>query len=123
MKIQAAVAWEAGAELSIEEFDLDDPRDDEILVRVEAVGVCHTDDNARLGRLPVVGDTVTVNGGVFRVERMDGRRIDRNIEPDIAPAQTALPRSRALRHHSDTAPMPSFGVIYQEARGHACRNS
>ena len=54
MKIQAAVAWAAGAELSIEEFDLDDPRDDEILVRVEAVGVCHTDDNARLGRLPVV---------------------------------------------------------------------
>ena len=54
MKIQAAVAWEAGAELSIEEFDLDDPRDDEILVKNVAVGVCHTDDNARLGRLPVV---------------------------------------------------------------------
>jgi D-arabinose 1-dehydrogenase-like Zn-dependent alcohol dehydrogenase len=54
MKIQAAVAWEAGAELSIEEFDLDDPRDDEILVKIEAVGVCHTDDNARLGRLPVI---------------------------------------------------------------------
>lgn len=54
MKIQAAVAWEAGATLSIEEFDLDDPRDDEILVKVEAVGVCHTDDSARLGKLPVV---------------------------------------------------------------------
>ena len=40
MKIRAAVAWEAGATLSIEEFDLDDPRDDEILVRVAAVGVC-----------------------------------------------------------------------------------
>ena len=54
MKIQAAVAWEAGATLSIEEFDLDDPRDDEILVKIEAVGVCHADDNARLGRLPVI---------------------------------------------------------------------
>jgi CBS domain containing-hemolysin-like protein len=32
---------------------------------------------SELGRLPKVGDTVTVNGGVFRVERMDGRRIDR----------------------------------------------
>ncbi|HMH59120.1 MAG TPA: hemolysin family protein, partial [Galbitalea sp.] len=32
---------------------------------------------SELGKLPVVGDTVTVNGGVFRVERMDGRRIDR----------------------------------------------
>jgi CBS domain containing-hemolysin-like protein len=32
---------------------------------------------SELGRLPVVGDTVTVNGGVFRIERLDGRRIDR----------------------------------------------
>jgi CBS domain containing-hemolysin-like protein len=30
-----------------------------------------------LGRLPVVGDTVSVDGGVFRVERLEGRRIDR----------------------------------------------
>jgi hypothetical protein len=62
VKIQAAVAWEAGATLSIEEFDLDDPRDDEILVKVEAVGVCHTDDNARLGRLPVVFPVIRVHG-------------------------------------------------------------
>jgi CBS domain containing-hemolysin-like protein len=32
---------------------------------------------SELGRLPVVGDTVEVNGGVFRIERLDGRRIDR----------------------------------------------
>jgi CBS domain containing-hemolysin-like protein len=32
---------------------------------------------SELGRLPVVGDVVAVEGGEFRVERMDGRRIDR----------------------------------------------
>ena len=32
---------------------------------------------SKLGRLPVVGDTVDVDGGQFRVERLDGRRIDR----------------------------------------------
>jgi CBS domain containing-hemolysin-like protein len=32
---------------------------------------------AELGRLAEVGDTVEVDAGVFRVERMDGRRIDR----------------------------------------------
>lgn len=32
---------------------------------------------ARLGRLPRVGDEVAVPGGVLRVERMDGRRVDR----------------------------------------------
>jgi CBS domain containing-hemolysin-like protein len=32
---------------------------------------------SELGRLPVVGDVVAVEGGEFRVERLDGRRIDR----------------------------------------------
>lgn len=32
---------------------------------------------AELGRLPVVGDEVAIDGGVLRVERLDGRRIDR----------------------------------------------
>jgi CBS domain containing-hemolysin-like protein len=32
---------------------------------------------SELGRLPLVGDTVPVPAGVFRVERLDGRRIDR----------------------------------------------
>lgn len=32
---------------------------------------------SELGRLPDVGDVVAVDGGEFRVERLDGRRIDR----------------------------------------------
>ncbi|MCU1513418.1 MAG: hypothetical protein JWO10_508 [Microbacteriaceae bacterium] len=32
---------------------------------------------SELGRLPAIGDTVEVEGGEFRVERLDGRRIDR----------------------------------------------
>jgi CBS domain containing-hemolysin-like protein len=41
---------------------------------------------SELGRLPKVGDTVSVNGGVFRVERMDGRRIDRvRYTPSVVP--------------------------------------
>lgn len=32
---------------------------------------------SELGRLPVVGDTVEIEAGVFRIERLDGRRIDR----------------------------------------------
>ncbi len=73
MKIQAAVAWEAGAALSIEDFDLDDPRDDEILVRVQAVGVCHTDDNARLGRLPVVFPIILGHEGAGTVQATGSR--------------------------------------------------
>jgi CBS domain containing-hemolysin-like protein len=32
---------------------------------------------SELGRLPVVGDTVLIEGGELKVERLDGRRIDR----------------------------------------------
>lgn len=69
MKVRAAVAWEAGAPLSIEEVDLDEPRADEILVRVEAVGVCHTDDKARHGKLPVVFPVILGHEGSGTVER------------------------------------------------------
>lgn len=43
MKTRAAVAWEAGRPLSIEEIDLDGPKAGEVLVRIVATGVCHTD--------------------------------------------------------------------------------
>lgn len=43
MKTRAAVAWEAGKPLSIEELDLSGPKKGEVLVRMVATGVCHTD--------------------------------------------------------------------------------
>ncbi|MBO9041313.1 MULTISPECIES: hemolysin family protein [Curtobacterium] len=47
-----------------------------------------------LGRLPVVGDEVPLDGGVFRVERLDGRRIDRirwtPTRPSTDTAATAI---------------------------------
>jgi S-(hydroxymethyl)glutathione dehydrogenase/alcohol dehydrogenase len=43
MKSKAAVAWEAGQPLSIEEVDLEGPKAGEVLVRLVATGVCHTD--------------------------------------------------------------------------------
>jgi len=43
MKTRAAVAWEAGKPLSIEEIDLEGPKAGEVLVRIVATGVCHTD--------------------------------------------------------------------------------
>src|SRR5687768_2631731 len=43
MKTRAAVAWEAGKPLSVEEVDLAGPKQGEVLVRIVATGVCHTD--------------------------------------------------------------------------------
>ncbi len=43
MKVKAAVAWEAGKPLSIETVDLEPPKKGEVLVKMIATGVCHTD--------------------------------------------------------------------------------
>lgn len=43
MKTRAAVAWEAGKPLRIEEVDLEGPRAGEVMVKLVATGVCHTD--------------------------------------------------------------------------------
>ena len=43
MKTRAAVAHKAGAPLTIEEVDLEGPREGEVLVEVKATGICHTD--------------------------------------------------------------------------------
>jgi len=43
MKTKAAVAWQAGAPLTIEEVTLEGPRAGEVLVEIKATGLCHTD--------------------------------------------------------------------------------
>jgi CBS domain containing-hemolysin-like protein len=46
---------------------------------------------ATLGRIAEVGDTVEIAEGIFRVERMDGRRIDRVRFTPLATGEIALP--------------------------------
>jgi S-(hydroxymethyl)glutathione dehydrogenase/alcohol dehydrogenase len=43
MKTRAAIAWKAGAPLSVETVDLEGPKAGEVLVEVMATGICHTD--------------------------------------------------------------------------------
>ena len=43
MKVLAAVAWEPRAPLRLEEVDLEAPRAGEVLVKMAAAAVCHTD--------------------------------------------------------------------------------
>ena len=43
MKARAAVAWEARKPLDVTEIDVEGPREGEVLLRVVATGVCHTD--------------------------------------------------------------------------------
>jgi S-(hydroxymethyl)glutathione dehydrogenase/alcohol dehydrogenase len=52
LKTRAAVAWGPGQPLSIEEIDLQPPQRGEVLVRIVATGVCHTDAFTLSGKDP-----------------------------------------------------------------------
>jgi S-(hydroxymethyl)glutathione dehydrogenase/alcohol dehydrogenase len=52
MDVRAAVAFKAGAPLSIETVQLEGPRAGEVLVEIKATGICHTDEFTRSGADP-----------------------------------------------------------------------
>lgn len=53
MKAKAAVLRGVGQPWEVTELDLDEPRQNELLVRVVASGMCHSDDHFRTGDFPV----------------------------------------------------------------------
>ncbi len=53
MEIKAAVVFEQSGDFSIEKLEINDPNDDEVLVRIAGVGICHTDLAARDLHLPI----------------------------------------------------------------------
>jgi S-(hydroxymethyl)glutathione dehydrogenase / alcohol dehydrogenase len=82
MKTRAAVAWKAGAPLTIETVDLAGPRAGEVLIEVKATGICHTDQYTLSGADPEglfpailghegAGIVVDVGPGVTSVRRDD----------------------------------------------------
>jgi S-(hydroxymethyl)glutathione dehydrogenase/alcohol dehydrogenase len=52
MRVRAAICWEPGKPLAIDEVELDGPREGECLVRLAATGVCHTDAYTWSGKDP-----------------------------------------------------------------------
>ncbi len=71
MKIRAAVLEEFGAPLAVQELDLAEPKRGEVLVRLEACGVCHTDLYTASGTDPSgYAPTVLGHEGAGAVERV-----------------------------------------------------
>ena len=68
--ITAAVAHRPGGELSLEQVSLEAPRPGELLVRITAVGICHTDAVVQSGSLPVPFPAVFGHEGVGVVEQI-----------------------------------------------------
>ena len=73
MEIKAAVTLEKSAEFQIMPLQLSDPNDDEILVRITAVGICHTDLAARDQHIPFPLPSVLGHEGAGIVEKVGAR--------------------------------------------------
>ncbi|MEV6781245.1 NAD(P)-dependent alcohol dehydrogenase [Streptomyces sp. NPDC051098] len=70
MRIRAAVAEEQAKPLVVEELEIDDPRDDEVLVRMVATGICQTDSHVLHQRIPAPLPMVLGHEGAGVVERI-----------------------------------------------------
>jgi NDMA-dependent alcohol dehydrogenase len=57
---EAAILWEPGGEWVVEPIELDPPKDGEVLVRLDASGMCHSDEHLVTGDFPA---PVPVIGG------------------------------------------------------------
>jgi S-(hydroxymethyl)glutathione dehydrogenase/alcohol dehydrogenase len=70
MQMRAAVLYEANTPLRVEEVTLDDPKDQEILVKMVATGVCHSDLGIIKGENPSSFPIVLGHEGAGIVEKV-----------------------------------------------------
>ena len=82
MKTLAAVSYEPGKPMMVEELELDEPKANDILIKMSAVGLCHSDYHALVGNRPVgmrpmvlghegAGVVVKVGAGVEKIRPGD----------------------------------------------------
>jgi NDMA-dependent alcohol dehydrogenase len=84
MKTKAAILWERGTPWSVEEIELDPPKAGEVLVKMVASGMCHSDEHLVTGDLagatpepPLIGGhegagiVMEVGPGVFSLKEGD----------------------------------------------------
>ena len=81
MKIEAAVVREKGGSFKIESLELAEPSDDQILVKIVAVGLCHTDLICRDQDYPVPLPMVLGHEGSGVVEKV-GKNVTKVVPGD-----------------------------------------
>ncbi len=90
MKIKAAVAWQAGKPLEIEQIDIAGPKKGEVLIKLVATGVCHTDAFTLSGADPegIFPSVLGHEGGAIVVEVGQGVtsvKVDDHVIPLYTP--------------------------------------
>ena len=70
MDMKAAVTQSAGSKFSIETVQIDEPRDNEVLVKINTTGICHTDISAQMQYIPYPLPGVLGHEGAGVVEKV-----------------------------------------------------
>ena len=105
MKTRAAIAFEVGKPLIVDEVDLEGPRAGEVLVELKATGVCHTDEFTRSGAdpeglFPVIfgheGAGVVVEVGVGVTSLAPGDHVIPLYTPECRGCKSCLSRKTNL---------------------------
>jgi S-(hydroxymethyl)glutathione dehydrogenase / alcohol dehydrogenase len=116
VKIRAAVLEEFGAPLQVRELELADPRAGEVLVRLVACGVCHTDLYTASGADPSgYSPTVLGHEGAGIVERVG------DDVADVAPGDHVVtlfsPQCRNCEHCRDHRTNLCLAIREQQNQG------
>jgi NDMA-dependent alcohol dehydrogenase len=70
MKTKAAILWGTNQPWSVEEIELDDPKQGEVLVKLAASGMCHSDEHLVTGDLPFELPIIGGHEGAGVVEKV-----------------------------------------------------
>jgi NDMA-dependent alcohol dehydrogenase len=79
MQARAAILWGVNEQWQIEDVELDEPQPDEVLIRMSAAGLCHSDEHIVTGDIPMALPGVGGHEGSAVVEQV-GNRVT-TVEP------------------------------------------
>ena len=117
MKIRAAVLEQFGAPLEVQELDLAEPKAGEVLVRLVACGVCHTDLYTASGADPSgYSPTVLGHEGAGVVEGIGDGVTD--IEPGDHVVTLFSPQCRECEHCRDHRTNLCLAIREQQNQGY-----
>jgi S-(hydroxymethyl)glutathione dehydrogenase / alcohol dehydrogenase len=116
VKIRAAVLEDFGAPLEVQQLDLAEPRAGEVLVRLVACGVCHTDLYTSSGADPSgYSPTVLGHEGAGVVERVGEGVTD--VEPGDHVVTLFSPQCRECEHCRDHRTNLCLAIREQQNQG------
>ncbi len=97
MQTKAAILWEVNKPWAVEDIELDDPKEGEVMVKLAASGLCHSDEHLVTGDLPF---ELPIIGG------HEGAGVVTKVGPGVSVARRRRPRR--VRLHSVVRALPEL---------------